>query len=158
MEREPTELDLSPGEEALIREVADMFREMMPVTIEQGAATANWLLASLLAVNGGSIALILPLGEADPFWVSCAGISWVVGILLALATGFSGYSNTRVFAAELGALWTDTMRAIHLKRASDLSFETFSARHTQKASTTMAIGLASVVAWIGGVICAAIAL
>lgn len=158
MAGEETELELSPGQESLVREVGDLFRELMPVTVEQGASTGNWLLASLLAVNGGSIALVLPLEKVDAFWIGCAAGSWTVGVLLALVTGFSAYAHTRSFASELGHLWVATIRAVNLRQASNLDFDTFTSKHARKSAWTLAIGVASASAWVSGVVCAAIAL
>ncbi|MEX3008376.1 hypothetical protein [Hoeflea sp. TYP-13] len=60
---------------------------------------ARWLLAALLAVNGGALVAISQLGEISGEAFKAGGFWFLAGLMSAIASGFCSWINLQLLAA-----------------------------------------------------------
>jgi hypothetical protein len=79
------------------------------VLLEEHSASFRWLMASMLAINGGGLLALNDSAAIGVYWKAAATFSFYVGILAALAIAWLGQIATRrmlVPLAELIGFWS----------------------------------------------------
>jgi hypothetical protein len=79
-------IDITEDRESLFR-LLQFFHKMMDLSVPQAADASKWLLASLLAVNGGSLVSFLTSDQLNDVELRVCAPLWLAGIMLALTVG-----------------------------------------------------------------------
>jgi hypothetical protein len=79
-------LDMSDDLDALQR-LHTMFQAQLGQITPIAAETSQWLLASLLAVNGGALLAFLSSDRLSTVALTISGPAWLAGVMLALGVG-----------------------------------------------------------------------
>lgn len=101
---EPTATDLRDNVYRRAQYQLAALAESRSKLIDEHSAAFRWLIASLLAVNGGSALALFgnqQIGYLDKFW---AGTYFSIGILLALVCAYFSQGAARRMFAPIGAL------------------------------------------------------
>ncbi|GGB88112.1 hypothetical protein GCM10011494_03020 [Novosphingobium endophyticum] len=101
-------MDGDDQERALIRRVAEVeFSNSLALQarlLDENGATFRWLLASLLAVNGGSAVAILTAEKISGKAMILGGGAFSIGVFFALLLAFFTMKSTERMVAPLGTL------------------------------------------------------
>ena len=133
--------------------------EALRRVIEEHAAAYRWLLASLLAVNGGAI--LFTKEHLDSAAGLFAGAIFVLGIMFALVTGWLGQRANGALVAplrEMSAFWISTVESgdFDKKLYEEIAQKEKVALKT--ASRTQVCGWISAIAFLVGVVVAGVAM
>lgn len=119
--------------------------------IEQSAGTARWLLASLLAVNGGALLASLNSAELNGEWERLSQTFWVAGIMLALSCGLLGmYSGHKAISVG-SAMLAKILGSLQTGHFQDLRFESETKELARRGKRVIALGVASAAAFLAGI-------
>ncbi len=140
----------------IVKSLQEFMRPVIFQTAEQTHAMARWLLASLLAVNGGAIIAALNSAEIGGAAERWAIASWLTGIVLALGSGIVAMFNGQR-AIEIGSqMLARATNILHTGEWQDLRFGTAQNEVKRRGRAAIGIGILSKIAFIGGAILAAI--
>jgi len=127
--------------------------------ISQEADFAKWMIASLLALNGGAVLATWSSEQILPSWRAAASVIYVIGIMAALSVSHFIYLANRGILQSLQeweAYWlfvAETGEHEHVRRGRlDTNFQTAFA----KTAKTQWAGMLSAVSFLIGCVVAAI--
>ena len=139
-----------------VESLRDLVRPLMFQAAEQTAATSRWLLASLLAVNGGAILASLNSAEIGGPAERWAILFWVGGIVLALGSGLVAMFNGQRGIAVAGDMLSAITKMLQTGAWQDIRFEAEQVELKRRGKVAIAVGVLSEIAFVVGVIVAAI--
>jgi hypothetical protein len=146
--------ELDEADREALRTLQGFVQPLFFMAGEMTAAMGRWLLASMLAVNGGAAIAVMnaPRPVANN---QAALVSWVVGIVLALISGLVSMYNGQRSITVAGDMMASVLKSIHLGKFHDLRFDEQTAPLTRLGRVATGIGVLSMLAFIAGAILAA---
>lgn len=117
---------------------------------EQGASMARWLLASLLAVNGGAAIALLGMENPPQGALHAPLLAFVAGIVVALMTGICSYYEAEFAeqgASELADSTRDQLAGFETK---DDKFHKLMGKAKIARRATLLLAPASLLAFVAG--------
>jgi hypothetical protein len=115
--------DLTENDELALRLSVDFASSLLSHFGDQAAATARWLLASLLALNGGAIIAGLSSDKMEGPTLATASAVWLLGIFLALAGGFFSMKGAASMIVAATKMYAGSVAGLQAGKMPRMDFE-----------------------------------